>query len=171
MTELDTHTLRRALRAPADLADSVDIATIVRRGRSMRRRRRLVAVAGGACAAAALVGALTAITHLTRPASAPATYPVSGRTTPGPSPRLHRPSMSPPALTTPEPKATPQTTPTAVPAPSLPGRQRVSATDSPGSSRVTSVPSASSGRATPSPTASSPAAAISPIMPSPTASR
>ena len=46
MTELDTRTLRRALAAPAGQADTVDITTIVRRGRSLRRRRRFAAVAG-----------------------------------------------------------------------------------------------------------------------------
>jgi len=112
MTELDTQTLRRALSTREDAADTrVDIALIVRRGRSLRRRRRFAAVAGGACAAAAIFGALTAITHLTRPATAPAHAPaISGRTTPGPSPHRPVPSASPPAaVTTPVPKAKPAT--------------------------------------------------------------
>jgi hypothetical protein len=136
MTELDPHTLRRALRVPEDAADTVDIAAIVRRGRSLRRRRRLAAVAGGACAAAAIFGALTAITHLTRPATAPIHYPViSGRTTSAPSPRRPVPSASPHgAAATPEPSATPKATPTAmptaVPSPSQAGRVRAFPTSS-----------------------------------------
>jgi hypothetical protein len=117
MTDLDTRALRRALRTPEDVADTVDVAAIVRRGRALRRRRRLAAAAGGACAAAALFGALTAITHVTRPATAPAHYPaVSGQTTPGPPARRPLPSASRHAVAvTPAPRSTPAPTPTAVP--------------------------------------------------------
>ena len=160
MTELDTQTLRRALSTPEDAADTrVDIALIVRRGRSLRRRRRFAAVAGGACAAAAIFGALTAITHLTRPATAPAHAPaISGHTTPGPSPRRTIPSASPPAsVTTPVPKArtaTPRPTPTtissAIPSASQTGRGLPAAHSSvaPG---VTAVPTASPVLGSPSP--------------------
>jgi hypothetical protein len=155
MTELDTHTLRRALRTPEDDADTVDIRAIVRRGRAMRRRRRFAAVAGGACAAAALFGALTAITHLTRPATAPAHDPaISGRTTPGPSPSRPVPSASPhAAVATPQPKASPTATSSAVPSPSQTGRQpAASVTYSPGAPRVTPIPTAGAVLGSPSPT-------------------
>ena len=73
MTDLDT--LRQALQAPAAAGDPPDIAALIKRGRRLRRRRRLVAAAGGACAAAAVFGAVTGITHLTRPAGGPGWSP------------------------------------------------------------------------------------------------
>ena len=73
MTDLDT--LRQALQAPVAAADPPDIAALIKRGRRLRRLRRLTAVAGAACAAAAVFGAVTGITHLTRPATAPAHQP------------------------------------------------------------------------------------------------
>jgi hypothetical protein len=155
MTELDTHTLRRALRTQEDAADTIDIATIVRRGRSLRRRRRFAAVVGGACAAAALFGALTAIAHLTRPANDPARSPaISGRTTPGPSPSRPVPSASPrAAVATPQPKASPTATSSAVPSPSQTAPQSAaSVTYSPGDPRVT--PTAGAVLGSPSPTSS-----------------
>jgi hypothetical protein len=145
MTELDTQTLRRALRTQQDPGEPVDIAAIIGRGRSLRRRRRYVAIAGVACAAAAIFGALTAITHLTRPGTAPARYPViSGRTVPTPSAPFPARHTSPPAVITPTPKVAPSATPTAVPSPSRSGSDAMVPNPSPtvtvGTSRA--VPSA-----------------------------
>jgi hypothetical protein len=59
MTHLDTTTLRRALKAPRDPGDPVDVTQLMSRGRRLRWRRRLTAVAGGICAVAILAGSRT----------------------------------------------------------------------------------------------------------------
>ena len=109
MTDLDM--LRRALRVSDGdgySAGALDVEEIRTLGKRLRRRRRLAAVGAGLCVAAAVFGAATGITHLTRPSSAPAQYPVSpGRTAPGPS-------RCPPV---PSPIGISTSTPTAVPSP------------------------------------------------------
>jgi len=118
MTDLDT--LRRALQAPEDTGDPVDISSIIMRGRRFRRRRILTAVAGGACAAAAVFGAVTGITHLTRSSPAPGLNPADSTRS---GPTLNRPatqSPSPDATPSPSPSrvATSFLSPTSVPSPS-----------------------------------------------------
>ena len=81
MTDLDTATLRKALRAPGDPGDRVDVTQIMARGRQVRRRRRLAAVAGGLCAVAVLAGTATAIGNLAAAPSAPG-QPVGPRPAP-----------------------------------------------------------------------------------------
>ena len=76
MTDLDTATLRQALKVPGDQphdhgGNPVDVTQIMSRGRQLRRRRRLAAVAGGTCAVAILAGTATAIVNLTAAPSAP----------------------------------------------------------------------------------------------------
>ena len=126
MTDLDM--LRRALRVPDGdgySAGALDVDEITTLGRRLRRRRRLAAVGAGLCIAAAVFGVATGISHLTRPSSAPAQYPVSpGRTVPGPS-RCH-PVPSPTGISTSTPAAVPSPagagagTPTAVSSPATP---------------------------------------------------
>ena len=121
MTDLDM--LRRALRVSDGdgySTEALNVREITTLGKRLRRRRRLAAVGAGLCVAAAVFGAATGITHLTRPSSAPAQYPVSpGRTVPGPS-RCH-PVPSPTGISTSTPAAVPSPTgagagtPTAVP--------------------------------------------------------
>jgi hypothetical protein len=117
MTDLDT--LRRALHTPEDGGDPIDIPAIIKRGRRLRRRRILTVVAAGAFAVGAVFGAVTGITHLTRPSPAPGLNPADS-TRPGPSspargypsPYL-TPSPSPSRLATPA-----SVSPTSVPSPS-----------------------------------------------------
>jgi hypothetical protein len=85
MTDLET--LRQALQVQEEPGATLDLPAIIKRGRRLRGRRRLLAVAAGTCAAAAVFGAVTGITHLTRPAIAPAQGPAgSSHSVPGPSP-------------------------------------------------------------------------------------
>jgi hypothetical protein len=158
MTELDTRTLRRALRTREDLGETVDIAAIVGRGRALRRRRRYVAIAGAACAVTAIFGALTAITHLTRPANAPAHYPViSGKIAPAPSPSFPARHASQHAVIgTPTPTVIPKASPTAVAAPSWSGSGATVPTPSSSptpvrASRATATAASGAPLATPSP--------------------
>jgi len=184
MTDLDM--LRRALRVPDGdgySAGALDVDEITTLGRRLRRRRRLAAVGAGLCIAAAVFGVATGISHLTRPSSAPAQYPVSpGRTVPGPS-RCH-PVPSPTGISTSAPTAIPSPTgigagtpsavssptgigtsaPTAVPSPTGAGADTPSAVSSPTGS------GASTPTAIPSPTGigtSAPAAVPSPVTPVP----
>ena len=71
MTDLDTTALRKALRAPGDPGDLVDVTQLMARGRRLRARRRLAAAAGALCAVAALAGTATAIGNLAAAPSAP----------------------------------------------------------------------------------------------------
>ena len=119
MTDLDTTTLRLALKAPGDPSAPVDVTQIMTRGRRLRRRRRSAAVAGGICAVAILAGAGTAVASLTAEPSVPSLpagpaqhRPTEGRPpTPVPSPRhTSRPGVSPaaglPAAPVPSPSRT-----------------------------------------------------------------
>lgn len=115
MTDLDT--LRQALQAPGDAGDPVDISAIIKQGRRLRRRRILTGVAGGACAAAAVFGAVTGITHLTRPSPGPGLNPANSTRS---GPTLNRPAAGSPTPT-PSPSNTAGTfglSPTNVPSPS-----------------------------------------------------
>jgi hypothetical protein len=164
MTDLDTHTLRRALRAPQEpgypapgLAGPADVAQIISRGRRLRWRRRAMAAGGSVCLAAAVVGAVAGIGRLTTPSPGPAQHVVSPvgstRATPPPSPSPHRgratPSPIPSATAAATPSATPTGLPTAAttsgPTPTTPTPTRsAGATVSPGSGvSATSTPSAS----------------------------
>jgi hypothetical protein len=153
MTDLDT--LRRALQAPEDAADLVDIPAIIKRGRRLRRRRILTAVAGGACAAGAVFGAVTGITHLTRPSPAPGLNPADS-TRSGPT-TLNRPG-SPTPYVTPSPSPSRPATgasvgPTSVPSPSDSALQPTTVRSPP----ATGDPTASStGQPAGSPTAAQP---------------
>jgi hypothetical protein len=160
MTDLDTHTLRTALRASApDCAGpAFDAAEIITRGRRLRWRRRAAAAGGSVCLAAAVFGAVTGIGRLTTPPSGPAQHmvgPVSpARTASPPAPSPHRPyatlKPSPSATAVPAtrptgPTATPTPTPTASQPTSTPAR---AATAGPSASpsggyRGTPAPSAS----------------------------
>jgi hypothetical protein len=98
MNDLDTHVLRRALRAPqepgspsADRTGPADVAAIISRGRRLRWRRRALAAGGGVCLAAAIVGAVAGIGRLTTPSPGPAQHVVSPV---GPT-RAELPSPSP----------------------------------------------------------------------------
>ena len=136
MTDLDM--LRRALRVSDGdgySAGALDVEEIRTLGKRLRRRRRLAAVGAGLCIAAAVFGVATGISHLTRPSSAPAQYPVSpGRTVPGPS-------RCPPV---PSPTGISTSTPTAVPSPTGAGAATPTAVPSPAgisTSTPTAVPS------------------------------
>ncbi len=160
MTDLDT--LRRALLAPEDAGDPVDIPAIIKRGRRLRRRRILTAVAGGACAAGAVFGAVTGITHLTRPSPAPGQNPADSTRS---GPTLNRPGSATPSVTpspSPSRPAAPAiVSPTSVPSPS---QTALKPTNVPSSS-ATSYPSSSSTDAQPT---GSPASSTQPSS-SPTA--
>ena len=126
MTQLDTDTLRRALRTRAgdghagDEGAPLDVSAIVSRGRGLRRRRRLTIAAGSACVAAAVFGIATGITHLAggpagsyQPVLSP--QPAQHGTLPGgrapvPSPKATHPSV-PTAMPTPTATASPGATP------------------------------------------------------------
>ena len=142
MTDLDT--LRRALQAPADAWDPVDISAIIKRGRRLRRRRILTAVAGGACAAAAVFGAVTGITHLTRPSPAPGLNPADSTRS---GPTVNRPSAR-----SPSPYATPSPSPSRV-ATSFLGPASVPSPTGPSAAQPSVGPTASPSQSpTPTPT-------------------
>lgn len=190
MTDLDTHTLRRALRAlqePGYQAPghtgSADVAEIISRGRRLRWRRRAMAAGGSVCLAAAVVGAVAGIGRLTTPSPGPAQHVVTpvgpARATRPPSPSPHRgrptPSPIPSATAAPTPSATPTGLPTAAttsgptpttPTPTTPTPTRsAGATVSPGSAAsATSTPSASASVSVsaPSTTAGQPSAGATP---------
>lgn len=175
MTDLDT--LRRALHAPEEAGAPVDIPAIIKRGRRLRRRRILTAVAGGACAAGAVFGAVTGITHLTRPSPAPGQNPVDSTRS---GPTLNRPG-SPAASATPSPSpsrpATPvSVSPTSVPGPSDSAFQPTTVQSPPASANPTASPtgqptaSQSTGGNAPSGQPGSPTAAAS-TTPSPSPTR
>jgi hypothetical protein len=162
--DLDTQTLRRALRAPQEpgypvpgQAGPADVAGIISRGRRLRWRRRAMAAGGSVCLAAAVVGAVAGIGRLTSPSPGPAQHvvtpvgPARATRPPSPSPHRGRPTPSPIASATAAP--TPSATPTGLPAaattsgpmPTTPTPTRsAGATVSPGSAEsATSTPSAS----------------------------
>jgi hypothetical protein len=135
MTDLDTATLRLALKAPGDPSDPVDVNQIVTRGRRLRQRRRLTAVAGGICAVAILAGTGTAIANLTAAPSAPG-QPVG--------PAQHRPAQHQSAQhRPPQPAPSRHGTPVPVvrPTTNLPATRAPAATPTP--ANVTPTPSAS----------------------------
>ena len=152
MTDLDM--LRRALRVSDGdgySTEALNVREITTLGKRLRRRRRLAAVGAGLCVAAAVFGVATGISHLTRPSSAPAQYPVSpGRTAPGPS-------RCPPV---PSPIGISTSTPTAVPSPTGAGAGTPTAVSSP----ATPVPSPTGAGAGAPTVVSSPATPV----PSPT---
>ncbi|MGD0702138.1 MAG: hypothetical protein ABSA02_19920 [Trebonia sp.] len=135
MNDLDTNTLRRALRVTQDPGypspggnGRADIAGIVARGRRLRWRRRAVATGGSLCLAAAVAGAVAGIGRLTTPSSGPAQHTVSpvsptravlvptpspgrGHVTPWPSPSATAVPTSP-SSSSPLPTATALPTPT-----------------------------------------------------------
>ena len=121
MTQLDTDTLRRALRTRAGDAgqdgaagEPLDVSAIISQGRGLRRRRRAIAVAGGACAAAAVFGIATGISHLVaQPAGShqPSFSPQPAQHGALPGGHVPAPSMS----------ATPTAGPASVPSPSPSG--------------------------------------------------
>ena len=136
MTDLDTQTLRRALRAAQEpgypapgRTGQADVAEIITRGRRLRWRRRAMAAGGSVCLAAALVGAVAGIGRLTTPSPGPAqhvvspvgpahpTRPTRPTMAPSPSPRRGHatPSPFPPATAarSTSPTATPTTNPAA----------------------------------------------------------
>jgi hypothetical protein len=175
MTELDTDTLRRALRPHAgDVGtadDPLDVSAIISQGRGLRRRRRVTAVAGGICAAAAVFGIATGITHLiAQPARSdqPALSPgpaqhhvLSGRTAPArpvtgmPTPVASAtpsatgatggPTPTPTSTSTP----TPTSTSTASTSPTSSTTPSPSATDKPPTASPTALPSLSTSTAQP----------------------
>jgi hypothetical protein len=165
MTQLDTDTLRRALRTrdgdagpAADAAERLDVSAIISRGRGLRRRRRGIAIAGGACAAAAVFGLATGISQLViQPAGShqPVISPETGRNrtlpdgwAPTPRPSTRTGGLASP---TPVPTVSPSAgtaSPTATPSPSR--SARLGPTPSTSVSPVNST----TGSATSSPTGS-----------------
>src|ERR1700739_766730 len=118
MTDLDTATLRKALRAPSDPGEWVDVTRIMTRGRQVRRRRRLAAVAGGLCAVAVLAGTATAVADRSAAPSAPVQPAGPAQHRPAhDQPAQHRPAQHQPArpvpsrLGTPVPVMRPTTSP------------------------------------------------------------
>jgi hypothetical protein len=122
MTELDTETLRQALRAGSDPAravdgTAVDVQAIMGHGRSLRRRRRVAGVAGALCVMAALAGAATGIAHLT--ASPSTSVQPAGPARPGPArPGPRRPATLPAATRAPAAVPTATKSPYATDSPS-----------------------------------------------------
>jgi hypothetical protein len=138
MTDLDTHTLRRALRAPQEpgypapgRTGPADVAEIITRGRRLRWRRRAMAAGGSVCLAAAVVGAVAGIGRLTTPSPGPVqhvvspvgptrpTHPTRPTLAPSPSPRRGHATPSPFPSATAAPSASP-TTPTTTTNPAAP---------------------------------------------------
>jgi hypothetical protein len=166
MNDLDTHLLRRALRARQEpgypspgRTGPADVAEIITRGRRLRWRRRAMAAGGSVCLAAAVVGAVAGIGRLTAPSPGPSQHVVSpvrhARSTLAPSPSPGRgratPSPVPSATAVPTASPTPSTLPTAtstpprtLPTPS-PTRTPGAAVSASGGYSATSTPSASAG--------------------------
>ncbi len=108
MTDLDT--FRRALHGPdasglpsvdpdAPTTRALDVGVIMAKGRRLRRRRRLAAATAVLCLAAAAFGAVTGISHLTRPSPALSLGPAtSGAGTSSPAPVGPAMSAPPPSL-------------------------------------------------------------------------
>jgi hypothetical protein len=172
MNDLDTNTLRRALRASQEprfpaAADGEPggIAEIIARGRRLRWRRRAAAAGGSLCLAAAVVGAVTGIGRLTAPSPGPGQHVVSPvgptRTVPVtiPSPgRLHDtpkpvPSVTAAATAPPTPTSLPTATETPKPTPTRSVAPTPTSSRTAGATPNASAPSTDTGQPSATPSA------------------
>jgi hypothetical protein len=172
MNDLDTHLLRRALRAPQEpgypspgRTGPADVAEIITRGRRLRWRRRAMAAGGSVCLVAAVVGAVAGIGRLTAPSPGPDQHVISpvgpARSTlapspsPSPSPGRGRvtPPPVPPATAVPTASPTPSTLPTPTPTPTATSPTAPTPTPTPTRTAGAAVSASSGDSATSTPSA------------------